>query len=255
MRRVNAASAILLAFLLIAGMAMLPRVIADISDMLTNEKSGTVSMQTVELDFYSDKADEPGYMMRKLALEQRMNTIPIKPEQAKMTEEEVQIAAVDGMAPYIEAKMFSWFEYSFCSTEPYLCIDPEDKNNNTIFWGVSFTAESKPYRNLFLHIDDETGKILYINYGTDGPDMYTYYYPENQRLLMEGFTESFLLPLNLVSDHLGDYKNLVSQNITERKLTEEVTCLQYTFEDKQYGIINVEFYITPAGFWVNYPVS
>ena len=79
MRRLNATGAILLALLLIAGMAMLPRGIAGISDLLTNEKAGTASMQTVELDFYSAKKDEPGYMMRKLALEQRMTTVPIKP--------------------------------------------------------------------------------------------------------------------------------------------------------------------------------
>lgn len=255
MRRWNATGAILLALLLIAGMAMLPRGIAGISDLLTNEKTGMASMHTVELDFYSAKKDEPGYMMRKLALEQRMTTVPIKPKQAKMTEEEVLTAAFEGMTPYVEAKMFSWFDFSFSGAEPYLGIDPEDKNNNTIFWGVSFVAEGKPYQNLFLHIDDETGKILYINYGTDGPDKYTYYYPDNQRSLMEGFTDSFFSPLNLLSEHLDEYKNLTSQNRTERKLTDDVTCLLYTFEDKQYGIINVEFYITPAGFWVNYPAS
>lgn len=255
MRRRNATGALILAFVLLAGMAMLPRGIAVISDLLTNKKAGIASMQTVELDFYSSKKDEPGYMMRKLALEQRMTTVPIKPKQAKMTEEEALTAAFEGMKPYIEAEMFSWFDFSFSGAEPYLGIDPEDKNNNTIFWGVSFVAEGKPYQNLFLHIDDETGKILYINYGTDGPDQYTYYYPENQRVLMEGFTDSFFTPLNLLTEHLDEYKNLISTNMTERKLTDDVTCLLYTFEDKQYGIIDVEFYITPAGFWVNYPVS
>lgn len=252
MRRLNATGAILLALLLIAGMAMLPRGIAGISDLLTNEKAGTASMQTVELDFYSAKKDEPGYMMRKLALEQRMTTVPIKPEQAKMTEAEVLRAATDGMTPYIEANMFKWFEYQYCSTEPYLCIDSENKNNNTICWGVTFAVENKPYHNLFLHIDDETGKILYINYETDGPDKYSYYYPDNQRLMMEGFVDSFFGPLNLASHQLSEYKNLVSQTVAEQKLTDDVTCVRYTFEDSLYGTINMDFQISPTGFNVTY---
>ena len=163
MRRLKAVAAILLAFVLIVGLSLLPHGVAGISDVLTNEKPGTVSMRTVELTVYSDQTDEPGYMLRRLALEQRMTTIPIKPDHAKMTEEEVLTAAVDGMAPYIEAKTFEWFEYHFFKAEPYLCIDPENKNNNTIFWGVTFAVKDKPYHNLFLHIDDETGKIIYIN--------------------------------------------------------------------------------------------
>ena len=252
MRRLNSTGAIILAALLIAGMAMLPRGIAVISDMFANEKSGISSMHTVELNFYSEKTDEPGYMMRKLALEQRMTTIPIKPEQAKMTEDEVLSAATDGMTPYIEANMFNWFEYQYCYTEPYLCIDSENKNNNTICWGVTFVVEKKPYHNLFLHIDDETGKILYINYETYGPDKYSYYYPDNQRLMMEGFVDSFFGPLNLTSHQLSEYKNLLSQNVTERKLTDDVTCVRYTFEDSRYGTINLDFQISPTGFNVAY---
>lgn len=255
MRRLKAVAAILLAFVLIVGLSLLPHGVAGISDVLTNEKPGTVSMRTVELTVYSDQTDEPGYMLRRLALEQRMTTIPIKPDHAKMTEEEVLTAAVDGMAPYIEAKMFEWFEYHFFKAEPYLCIDPENKNNNTIFWGVTFAVKDKPYHNLFLHIDDETGKIIYINYETDGPDKFHYYYPENQRLMMEGFVDSFLRPLNLTSEQLTQYDGLFAEGVTQQKLTDDVTCSWYSFEDAQYGVINLEFYITPVGFFVTYPGS
>lgn len=253
MRRIKTISVILLSVMLIVGMALLPQGIAGISDLLTNEKPGTVSMQTVELALTSNKTDEPGYMMRKLALEQRMTTIPIKPEQAKMTEEEVITAALDGMTAYMEANMFTWFEYTFCGAEPYLGIDPMDKNNNTIFWGVTFAYDEDPYQHLFMHIDDETGKIIFINFETNGEDRYKYYYPENQRLMMEGFVDSFFGPLNLIQR--SEYENLHAESVSELTTPDDVTSVRYTFEDAQYGIINVEFSIYPFGFYVIFPDS
>ena len=97
MHRLKAVIAVFLSMVLITGLALLPKGIAGISDYLSNEKPGTASIHTVELSVYSDQTDEPGYMMRKLALEQRMNTIPIEPEQASMTEEEVLNAVLEGM--------------------------------------------------------------------------------------------------------------------------------------------------------------
>ena len=253
MRRIKVISVILLSVMLIVGMALLPRGIAGISDMLANGKPGTVSMQTVELSVYSHQTDEPGYMMRKLALEQRITSIPIRPEQAAMTEKEVITAAMDGMMVYTEAKMFEWFEYDLCIAQPYLGIDPEDKSNNTIFWGVSFSHETNPYHSLFLHIDDETGEIIYIYYETYGADQYNYYDPENQRLMMEGFVDAFLRPLNLTFGQLGEYKNLQDASAVEQTLTDDTTCVRYTFDDARYGTIHIQFHITPHGFYVHLP--
>ena len=253
MSRLKAVFAVLISLALIAGFALLPKGIAIVSDFLSNGKPGTASMDTVELTVYSDQTDEPGYMMRKLALYQNMTTIPISPDQAKMTEEEVLTAAIEGMTLYMEANMFEWFEYHYSGVEPYIGIDPADKSKNIIFWAVTFTVKKAPYHQLFLHIDDETGKILYMEYETDGPDQFNYYYPDNQRLMMEGFVDSFFGPLNLASHQLSEYKNLVSQNVMERKLTDDVTCVRYTFEDSEYGTIHVEFQITPKGFLVSYP--
>lgn len=253
MHRLHAVFSILISLALLAGLALLPNVIAGISDFLSNGKPGTAAIEPVELTVYSNRTDEPGYMMRKLALYQTMTTIPISPDQAKMSEEEVLTAAIDGMTLYMEANMFEWFEYHYSSAEPYIGIDPGDKSKNMIFWAVTFAVKKDPYHNLFLHIDDETGKILYMKYETDGPDRFNYYYPDNQRLMMEGFVDSFFRPLNLVSHQLSEYKNLVSQNVAERKLTDDVTCVRYTFEDSEYGIIIVEFTISPKGFLVSYP--
>ena len=234
---------VLAALILVAGLALLPRGIAGISDSWTNGKPGTAAMESVELALGADKTDEPGYMMRKLALEQRMTTIPLKAEQAEMTEEQVLTAAMDGMTAYMEAGMFEWFEYSFCSAEAYLGLDPGDKSNNTIFWGVTFSTEKEPYHHLFVHID----------YETYGSDQWNYYSPDDQRMMMEGFTASFFEALNLT--RRNEYENLKAETVAEQPTTDEVTCVRYTFEDERYGTIYVEFTVYPFGFYVSFPRS
>lgn len=251
MRRLRTFLILLLVVALIALFAVMPKLAAAVSDHFTNERPGSAPMQSVELALSSGKADEPGYMMRKLALEQRMSTIPIEPAQASMTAEDALAAAQDGMTAYMEAHMFEWFEYTFCSAEPYLGIDPDDKTNNSIFWSITFATQSDPYHYLFLHIDDETGKILYLSYETNGPDKYNYYYPENQRLMMEGLVDAFFGPLNLTQR--GEYENLLGESVIEKELTDDVTCVVYTFDDAEYGTIHVAFHITPEGFHVYFP--
>lgn len=254
MNKMKTGFVLLIAVLLVIAFALMPQAVAGISDLIGNEKPGTASLQSVELAFGVQKAIEPGYMLRKMALEQRMSTIPITPEQTAMTQTEAIEAAEAAMTGYVEAKVFEWFEYTFCSAEPYLGIDPDDKNNYTIFWTVNFSHDSEPYRNLFLHIDDQTGKILYIDYVTNGEDKFNYYYPEDQRLVMEGFVHAFLGPLALEGLTEYEYENLLGLSVTEHKTTDEVTCYLYTYEDSQYGSIQIAFTIKPAGFYVTFPM-
>lgn len=250
MHRLKAVIAVFLSVVLIAGLALLPKGVAGISDFLNDKKPGTASIDTVELTVYSNQTDEPGYMMRKLALEQRMTTIPIEPEQAAMTEEEVLNAALEGMAPYVDAGIFEWFEYTFFFAEPYLGIDPENQSNNSVFWGVQFTREEKPYRNLFLHIDDETGRILYLSYETYGPDRDKYVEPENQRLMMDDFVDAFFRPLNLTTDQMSMYKNFIGIEVKENEIPDDATIVSYTYEDAVYGAVYITFHISPEGLHV-----
>lgn len=255
MRKVRTFCIVLLAIVLISLLAIMPQVISKVSDFLGNEKPGTAPMQSVELALGTDKSEQPGYMLRKLVLEHRMNTLPIRPEQVKMTEDEVLSAAVDGMTRYVDANMFAWFEYDHFSAEPYLGVDTENTNNNMIFWGVTFSTKTStkndPYHYLFLHIDDETGKIIYIAYETYGED-YFRYDPENQWFLMEGFVDSFLGPLNLTASQLSEYDNLQGSAV-EQNSTDEETSVLYTFEDAEFGRIHVSFVITPVGFHIYFP--
>ena len=251
MSRLKLSVTVLLTLALLVALALMPRAVAGITDLLADEKGGTASMQSVELAFPGDQTELPGYMMRKLALEQRMTSVPITAEQAAMTEDQVYAAAEAAMEIYVQAGLFEWFEVDFQSLQPYLGIDPNDKSNNTLFWGVDFTKQGDQYQDLFLHIDDETGKILYISYTTNAPDKFNYYYPENQHAMMESFVDAFFSPLNLADR--SEYEGLLGESAVEQELTDDVTCILYTFHDAQYGMMHIEFYITPSGFHVYFP--
>lgn len=252
MNKLKTVTVLLLTVLLIAALALLPQAVASVSDTMANEKPGTASMQSVELKFGTDD-QQPGYMMRKLALEQWMTTVPITADGTSMTEEEVYAAAEAGMEPYLEAGIFEWFDVSYRAAEPYFGLDPYDKSNYMVFWGVTLVNESAPYQSLFLHIDDETGKILCINYETYADDRFNYYDPENHRLMMEGFVDAYYSPLELTQADLAEYKDLLGTGVEELDLTDDVTAVRYSFDDAQYGEINVEFYIIPSGFYVYFP--
>lgn len=202
MRKLRTLLILLLAIFLIAAGAYLPRIAAAVQDGQTLGHTATEPMQSLVLEL-GGEAQAPGYMMRKLALEQNMMTIPISAGEASMTQEDVFAAAEKGMEGYIEAGMFEWFEYNFRSAEPYLGIDADDKSNFTVFWSVTLDYQGDPYQYLFLHIDDETGKILYINYVTYADDQFKYYYPDNQQLMMEDFVSTYFSQLDLTD--LADY--------------------------------------------------
>lgn len=244
MNKLKTVALLLFPLLLIAALSALPRAVAVISDIRATEKPNSAPMQSVELDFDSEKAEKTGYMMRKLALEQRMTDIPIVPEQASMTSEEVIDAALSGMEAYTQVDLFEWFEYTYCSAEPYLAVDIEQKNNICIFWGVTFSYEKDPYNYLFLHIDDETGKIVYINYTTGDKEPYLAVDREKQMRMLDGFADAFFHPLNLMTEEE------LEVSVTDQNMLDNGFSATYTFEDAEYGTICVELRITPEGFRV-----
>lgn len=236
---------LLLSLLLIAAFALLPRIVAQISDIQAVGKLNSAPMQSIELAFASEKEN----MMRKLALEMRMTTIPIEPKQASMTEAEVIDAAKANMDAYAQVGLFEWFDYTYCLVEPYLAIDSEQKNNISIIWGVTFSDQNDPYKYLFLHIDDETGKILYISYETADKKQYPLTDRTKQEQMLTGFVDVFFRPLALTTENAQEASEI------EWNLADDTVSTAFTLEDTKYGTICVQMYIMPVGFQVSFPQS
>lgn len=172
-----------------------------------------------------------------------------------MTEDEVYEAAITGLQKYADAGIFLGIEPTYSAAEPYLGISREDITNYYRFWTVSFVKEDAPYQSVFLHIDDETGKILYIKYEVYGSfDPETAY--EKERLIMEKFTEVYFRELGLNELGLADiqYRDVEPVRVEEGVLDGDVLCVEYTFTESEYGEFTMEFYVTGAGaFSVYFP--
>ena len=253
MRKLKTLLILMLTGLLFAFFAFLPRLTGAFYDDRLQGQSGSAPIQSVELVLNDMDSDAPGYMLRKLALERSMTDVPITSQQASMTEEEVIAAAQAGMEIYVDAGIFEWFDCTYQGAEPYFGLEPSDKSRHMIFWSVIFTNENSPYQSLLLHIDDETGKIIYIKYETyekrDFADDVT------RQKMMEGFVYAFLSPLSLLPSQIGEYENLngtISQEITEYP---DNSTMVYTYRDAQYGDIRVVFTIIPMGFYLVFPMK
>lgn len=164
MRNGKTALCLALTAALLVGGAFLPKG-ADL--LLDGNKSDGVAyteLRTVELNLKQDEAGAPEGFEAKLALYGGMYTVPVGEEAASLSREQALAAAVGELTAYMDAGLMAWCDFTYQSLELYIGIDPLEPNNNNLFWTVSFVEEGEPYSSIFLHLDDETGKILYLTY-------------------------------------------------------------------------------------------
>lgn len=244
MRKLHIALILALTAGLIALGAFLPGIAGAAADLIATASVRSAPMESVELEF-SNGQDDPARMLRKLALEQHMNTLPVTAQETSMTEEAVFAAVESCMEAYVSEELFYWFKDTYRMAEPYLAISRDDTSNVSIFWAVHIVHEGDPYRNLFLHVDDETGKILYLDYVTYDPD--STFYPEDQSRVVDTLAQIYF-------DQLGLTEPAASDSVTVDELVDnDVHCLRYTFPDTDYGSIVIEFYSKPNGFYILFP--
>lgn len=251
MRKQMSVLCVLMAASLIAVGAFLPRIIATVMDQADNDNTGSSLIQAVELDLHD--RTQPEGMIRKLAMEQRMYTVPINASEATMTEDEAYAVAERCMADYVDAGIFEWFAYTTRMAEPILGIDATDIDNTAIIWSVAYVNENDPYQSLFIHIDDETGKILYLIFEDYGKEnVYPEKSPEYSAQMysvLDRFTQIFFDQLGLSeTKQYYDSNELYAQGDVDGG----VYLRNYCIGDSEYGEISIEFYATPAGFCIYY---
>ena len=253
MRKLKTLLVLMLTGLLFAFFAVLPQLAGVLYDDMFRGQSGSSPIQSVELELHDMDSDAPGYMLRKLALERSQTSVPITPQQASMTEEEVIAAAQAGMEIYVDAGIFEWFDCTYQGAEPYFGLEPSDKNRHMIFWSVVFTNENPPYQSLLLHIDDETGKIIYIKYEDNGTTR-EFANAEAAEQLLDRFIHAFLSPLSLLPSQLGTYENL--EGSVSRETTHYIngSDVIFSYRDAQYGDIYVVLAVTNTGFYATFPM-
>lgn len=258
MSRLKIVLTLLLTLAALTAGAFLPQAVSGMADRAKMGETSTAPIQSLELEILSEQQRESRDMLRLLSQCGNRSNYPILAEEAAMTEDEVYKAAVEGLQKYADAGIFDGFEPTFHAAEPYLGLSKDDFSNYCRFWTVSFVKEDTSYESLFLHIDDESGKILLVNYenyevygGFNAATAYEY-----NHAVMEKFTDIYFSELGLDGLCFADIRNDIPENLVvdEMHLDKEVFCVRYTFMESDYNEFSMEFYVSSSGaFSVHFP--
>ena len=165
MNKVKFVLFILLAVLLTAVVAILPQAVAVMQDRAVHSQAKYGTIQTVQFNFENNAEAAQVSVMGKLAMT-RQSFYSISEDKASMTQEEVLKAAETGLLPYYEnGLMFNQWDAAGKYMTPYITYGVN--NEYCIFWSVAFSLDAdEGYYNLHLYVDDESGKIFWIDYQT-----------------------------------------------------------------------------------------
>lgn len=216
-------------FLLLIAMALLPQGIAAAEDAVRFNQEQSASLLSFALNLTQEEESPEALAMRLLAMEQNMASLPIPQEAASKTEQEVEALARQYAEQFIDAYSVQWYDPDEFYLAVQLTVEPDDYSNTRIFWTVSYVQSSGAYRSLFMHIDDKTGRLLYINWDILS-DL------DEQR----DVAELLKTYANLYFRGLGleRYQELGTESMG---ISEYDNWIRYDFTDESYGQIRVVF--------------
>lgn len=247
-------------------LARLPRIVAWTEDVFSGSRSGTMPMEAVQST--QPKQEDSDSVIRLLQMERNMYSVPVSAEQTSMTEEEVLEIVDQWMEDCQEAGIFTVFAPSYQNIEPYLCMDMEGKGYFGVIWGVELSADEEPYHDIFVHLDDATGRILYVNYQTSNTvvavenpsespsgnyDSYRESDPgeEEKKNRLERFADLYFRQLGY--SEAAEYARSTGTGYYFRLMEDDIAYAFYSFGDTHYGEISVEFYVYDGGFYNSFP--
>lgn len=240
---------LLLTLVLLLIFACLPRLVAALQDYGALSEPGTGDLHPIQLDLNREQASLP--VMGKLALLSKMESMDIDPSRLSMTAEDAFAAAYTQMGEYEAAGIFGWFDFTHQSAVPKIGIDQSDPGDYILYWTVTFTNKHFPHQGLVMDIDDETGKILsiqfsiYDTYSMDGVW-------ERNKTVLDAFAGIYFSQLGLAG--AAEKARTVDGGYEYFECDGGVSYAHYAFSDLRYGEIHMEFYVEGAGgFYVYFP--
>lgn len=221
---------LLLTALCLIGGAMLPRVVAQVTDRLETDQVVYGQMQSVQLEF---QEDETLTAVKKLALVRSGNGVEVSESFPRMTRAEV-LAAVDAaLEPYIDAGLIRWNSEPKAVCTARLLFD-EGFGWYGYFWEVYLNCELSPYEALILQMDDETGQVITIYYTAEEE-----LYPEEE---LSAWLETFL---GIYQERQDLGAPLAWKDTTTG---ERIRSMRYRWTDGEWEE-TVEFAVYTAGFY------
>lgn len=227
-------SLLLTATLLAAG-ACLPRIVAAVRDNGSIGHASFGNVPSVELNI---RQNVP--VLGKLAMMDRINeTIRISSAKTNMTEEEVLKAARKALEPYIAAGILWDYPEWGVEIHPLLAQVSDMPQLSGIFWSVVITGNDKEFYWVDLAVDDETGRLLRINFTAESWDTGL-----PQEDILGRFAEIYFTALDI-----PDYQDFATNEMDLYDIGENTTGTLYRFVNPDYGEVEVELYVYQHGFY------
>lgn len=238
MRKFKAAVTVLLTLALLIAGAYIPKLVARFLDWQATGKGSLDPIASVELNIHQELSS-----IGKLAMMNRIDSLlPIRESKARMTTEEVMDAVYEGLTPYMDAQLATYYE-NRVEMRPYLVQVPDTPELQRVIWQVTVSGDDSDFTFFDLIIDDETGNILRINYTAENPQI-PYGRDETLNLFMEIFFSS------LGIDNFGEY---LVEDLEYAYTGDNATAVRFRFEDEQYGGVNVDMFVHENGFYIEFP--
>lgn len=246
MHRLKNIFTVLLTVILIMAGAVLPSVVSSVFDDAVIEKSGSRSVNTVQLNVSNEEdRTEKSDLLKKLAMMKNMNTIPVTENETTMTVDDACTAADLCLQEYKSVGIIPDFDVTYWSAEPYMAVESQNVGNYFFFWTVNLVNEYEPYHNLLLHIDDETGRILYINFISNAEE----YMNTDRYTLMESFSKIYLQELGILQDvqEINEANGEFAYVDGEIDSGNDILQKRYCISDDTYGDILIDLYVNISG--------
>ena len=243
MRKWNIPVLILITIALLVVGATLPAIAAAVQDQTIVNHSSFGDMESLKLDFLDPEVTP---LLQKLALLRDGSFYTVSPDKTKIRQSEVEQRVKDGLTLYYQDELipYNWKNYEF-SALPHLVYSNADQDTYAIFWVVDICwPETENYLSLYL--DDETGLILYLHYGTASAlDLYT------AQGYLDALSNAYFASTGL-SDILAEPEKFGAEWIEVDDAGVYATNDKYyvhTIHHPDYGVLEIQFWVYQNGFY------
>ena len=154
---------LLLTVLLLISFAFLPAIAGMLQDAGVEKTVSNCPLHSI-VPYLSENGS--GLLISdKLKILQESEISSIVPAMASLDEQQVRAAVEAGIQPYVEAGIMRPFEVWEFHAMPYVTINWQDASHWFLFWDVNLIDVSNEIQqSLTVTVDDETGKLLMLQY-------------------------------------------------------------------------------------------
>lgn len=214
---------------------------AALQDRKILSQAKTEKIQSVQLNIQESLPAIGKLVLMKNA--NQGNVIEISEEDASMSKNEVEGFVSQALQSCYEAGFFSLFENGYSEYRPLLVWDSQNTMLCGIVWEWRIVGTQDDFQEILFLVDDETGSILRIHYW--GNDVVG---ESQQEEVLSTFIRKYFTDLQIT-----DFRKFETDDLEKEYIGDNVQGTRYRFWDEVYGEVNVDFFVSKSGFYMEFP--